>query len=370
MLERIPMAAPNQQYRQLKSEIDAAVIAALEDGRYILGPQCQALEKEIAELSGVPYGLGVNSGTDALALSLAALGTGEGDEVITTPFTFFATAEVISNLGAVPVFVDIDPHTFNLDPRRVEAAITEKTKAIMPVHLFGQMADMEALGEIARERNLAVVEDAAQSLGATFQGRPSGSLGDAAGISFFPTKNLGACGDAGMIVTRREDVAENVRLLRFHGSGGALTYARLGVNSRLDDLQAAILRVKLSRLETWNAQRQAHAARYDAALQNTRFTPPYRDSRATHIFHQYTLRSPQRGDLQAFLSERNIDSKIYYEEPLHRQPVYADLGYRAGDLPQCDAAAEEVLSLPVFPEMTEEQQDRIIDALLEFDRTR
>ncbi|MBW3622065.1 MAG: DegT/DnrJ/EryC1/StrS family aminotransferase [Armatimonadetes bacterium] len=363
------MAAPHLQYLSHKAEIDAAVSKTLAGGQYMLGPECQALEGEIARLCGASYGLGVNSGTDALALILAAFGVGDGDEVITTPFTFFATAEVIENLGAVPVFVDIDPQTFNLDPRRVEAAVTEKTKAIMPVHLFGQMADMDALGEIAKEYRLPVIEDAAQALGATFKDRPAGSFGDATGISFFPTKNLGACGDAGMVVTSREEVKEAVRLLRFHGSGGAGTYEQLGVNSRLDDVQAAILRVKLPHLEEWNGKRIAHAARYDAALKGTRYSIPYRDPRCKHIFHHYTLRTPERDAVQAFLEERGVDSRVYYAVPLHRQPVFEDLGYREGDLRNCDEAAEEVLSLPVFPELTESQQDRVINALLEYDRT-
>jgi dTDP-4-amino-4,6-dideoxygalactose transaminase len=367
--ERVPMAAPNLQYRQLKSEIDAAVSAVLDDGRYYLGPACQSLEQEIAALCGVPFGLGVNSGTDALALSLAALGVGEGHEVVTSSFTFFATAEVISNLGAIPVFVDIEPHTFNLDPRRVEAALTERTKAIMPVHLFGQMTDMDALMTIARDHGVAVVEDAAQALGATFEGKPAGSFGDATGISFFPTKNLGACGDAGMAVTPLDDVAENIRLLRFHGSGGALIYRQLGVNSRLDDIQAAILRVKLKRLKEWNERRQTYAARYNDALEGTRFTPPYCDPRCSHIYHQYTLRAPERDAVQTFLNERGVDSKVYYAVPLHQQPVYDDLGYQSGQLRHCEEAAGEVLSLPVFPEMTVSQQDRVIEALLDFDRT-
>jgi dTDP-4-amino-4,6-dideoxygalactose transaminase len=367
--ERVPMAAPKLQYRQLKSEIDAAVSAVLDDGRYYLGPACQSLEQEIAALCGVPFGLGVNSGTDALALSLAALGVGEGHEVITTSFTFFATAEVISNLGATPVFVDIEPHTFNLDPRRIEAAITERTQAIMPVHLFGQMADMNAIMELARSHNLAVVEDAAQALGATYEGKPAGSFGDATGISFFPTKNLGACGDAGMVVTPRDDVGENVRLLRFHGSGGALTYRQLGVNSRLDDIQAAILRVKLQKLKEWNELRQTHAARYNEALTGARYVTPYCDPRCSHIYHQYTIRAPERDALQVFLDERGIDSKVYYAVPLHQQPVYEDLGYRPGQLRHCEEAAGEVLSLPVSPEMSVSQQDRVIEALRDFDRT-
>jgi dTDP-4-amino-4,6-dideoxygalactose transaminase len=367
--ERVPMAAPNLQYRQLKAEIDAAVAAVLEDGRYYLGPECQSLEQEIAALCGVPFGLGVNSGTDALALSLAALGVGEGDEVITTSFTFFATAEVISNLGAVPVFVDIEPNTFNIDARRIEAAITDRAKAIMPVHLFGQMADMNAIMDLARQHQLQVVEDAAQALGATFEGHPAGSFGDATGISFFPTKNLGACGDAGMAVTPHDATAENIRLLRFHGSGGGLTYRQLGVNSRLDDVQAAILRVKLTKLREWNESRQSRAARYNEALKGTRYVTPYCDPRCSHIYHQYTLRTPQRDAVLAFLHEQDVDSKVYYAIPLHQQPVYQDLGYQAGQLRHCEEAAEEVLSLPVFPEMTDDQQDRVIDALLEFDRT-
>lgn len=367
--DRVPMAAPNLQYLALKEEIDAAVSAVLAGGQYYLGPECQALEREIAELCRVPYGLGVNSGTDALALILAALGIGEGDEVITTAFTFFATAEVIGNLTATPVFVDIDPQTFNLDPRRVEAAINERTKVIMPVHLFGQMADMDALLELTRDHEIPIIEDAAQALGATFHDRPAGSFGDATGISFFPTKNLGACGDAGMVVTPREEIAEVVRMLRFHGSGGSSTYKLLGVNSRLDDVQAAILRVKLHCLDRWNRNRIENADRYDDALKNTRFTLPYRDPRAGHIFHHYTLRSRERDQVQRFLDERGIDSRVYYAVPLHRQPVFSDLKYGEGELRHTEEAAEEVLSLPVYPEMTEDQQARVIEALLEYDRT-
>ncbi len=360
------MAAPNLQYRALKADIDAAVADVLTDGRYYLGPKCQALEAAIADLCGVSHGMGVNSGTDALSLSLAALGVDRGDEVITTPFTFFATAEVIANLGAVPVFVDIDSRTLNLDPEAVRRAVTDRTRAIMPVHLFGQMADMDALMALSREREIPVVEDAAQSVGAVFNGKPAGSFGDATGISFFPTKNLGACGDAGMVVTPRDDVAERVRQLRFHGSGGAAIYPRLGVNSRLDDVQAAILLVKLEHLAAWNLKRRENAARYDAVLAGTSVTPPWQDPRCYHIFHHYTVRTPRRNELQALLDDLGIDSRVYYQLPLHQQPVFASLGYQDGSLPECDRAAREVLSLPVFPEMTAEQHERVLEALAEY----
>lgn len=354
------------QYQTIKDEIDGAFAAVMASGAFILGPEVKSLEAEIAEICGVAHGIGVNSGTDALLISMLALGFGPGDEVITTPFTFFATAETISITGATPVFADINPATFNLDPSAVEAAITPKTKAIVPVHLYGQAAEMDPLKAIAEKHGLAIVEDAAQIIGGSYKERPAGSLGNMAAFSFYPTKNLGAFGDAGMIVTNDDNLAEQARLLRFHGSGGSYFYKRVGYCSRIDAMQAAFLRVKLRHLSRWNELRRSHAAIYNEKLANSAVITPVEAPGCHHIYHQYTIRSTNRDALKAHLADRGVDSGIYYPLALHLQEVYRDLGYRPGSLPNSEAAAREVLSLPVYPELKPGDIEYVADCILDF----
>jgi len=302
-------------------------------------------------------------------LSLVALGIGPGDEVITTPFTFVATAEVVMLVGATPVFADIDPATFNIDPKSVAALVTEKTKAIIPVYLFGQMADVDALNAIASDRGIPIIADAAQAIGASYQGRPIGGWSDLTTLSFFPTKNLGACGDAGMILTDSDELAEKIRLVRFHGSGGGYFYKEIGYCSRLDEIQAALLRVKAKHLEAWNAVRCANAALYTEALSglSDSLTTPYTAEGNEHIFHQYTLRigDGRRDDLQRFLASKSISSAVYYPLALHLQDAYRTLGYKEGDLPESERATREVLSLPVHPDLEPPQIEYVIDAVTE-----
>lgn len=363
----VPLADLVTQYHSIRADIDAAISSVLESGHFILGEVVERLEHEIAHLSGATYAVGVNSGTDALLLGLAALGIGPGDEVITTPFTFVATIEAITHLGATPVFADIQESTYNLDPEAVRARITRRTKAILPVDLFGQPADREAFAAIADRYGLALMYDAAQAIGARFNGRPIGAYGDVVTLSFFPTKNLGAYGDGGMVLTNRADVQEAVRKLRFHGSGGGYSYDRVGYCSRLDALQAAVLHVKLRHLPQWTEARRRHAAAYEASLSGTRCVCPMTDPRCFHVFHQYTIRHPERDALRAYLSEHGVQSGIYYPSPLHLQAAYADLGYRAGDLPEAERACREVLSLPVHPELTDEQLEYVSRTILEFE---
>jgi len=360
MSERIPPLDLAAQYQDLQDEIDAAIHRVLSSGRYILGPEVEALEHEIAALCGVRYGVGVASGTDALLLILLALGIGPGDEVITTPFSFIATAAAISRTGARPVFVDIEPDTYNLDPCLVEEAITQKTRALLPVHLYGQPADMTRLRDICREWGLYLVEDACQALGASYYGRPVGSLGDAAAISFYPTKNLGGAGDGGMVVTDNPDLAAGVDLLRRQGSREKYHAEVLGVNSRLDELQAAILRVKLPYLDRWNELRRDLAWRYGYGLRKLPVVLPVVEPGANPVFHQYTIRvmDGQRDALLAHLQRAGIGAQVYYPVPIHLQRIYEVSHYRE-HFPEAERAAGEVLSLPIYPEMTEGQVARI-----------
>jgi len=350
------------QYKSIKEEIDAAIKRILESCVFIGGVEVEEFEKEIANFCGAKYAIGVNSGTDALFLSLKALGVGPGDEVITTPFTFIATAGVIANCGAKPVFTDINPKTFNIDSSKIEEKITEKTKAILPVHLFGQMADMDEIMDIARKHNLYVVEDAAQAIGATYRVKKAGSIGDIGCLSFFPSKNLGAYGDGGMIVTNNEELANKIRLLKNHGSSPMGKYLNLiiGTNSRLDALQAAILRVKLKYLSGWSKKRAEIASYYNNALKGVGdiITPIVKPDR-NHIFHQYTIRTAQRDKLQQYLKEKEISTMIYYPLPLHLQPAFEYLGFKEGDFPEAEKTSKEVLSLPIYPEISQKDQDFI-----------
>lgn len=359
----IPILDLTAQYAQLKTSIDAAVSEVFAGGHYINGPNVAALEKEIAAYTGAAHAVGLNSGTDALHLALRALRIGPGDEVITVPFTFVATTEAIGIVGATPVFVDIDPRTYCMDPALVEAAITPRTRAIMPVHLYGQPADMDPILEIAQRHNLAVIEDCAQSIGADYGGHRTGALGTFGCFSFFPTKNLGAYGDGGMIVTNDAQLAQRVRALRAHGGRVKYHHEELGVNSRLDEVQAAILRVKLPHLEAWIAARRAVASRYDEALGALGVTVPARVENTRHVYHQYTIRVQDRDRVARALLERGVQSMVYYPVPLHLQEVHRPLGYLPGAFPHSERAAQEVLSLPMYPELDALVQDRVVDAL-------
>lgn len=367
----VAIADLQAQHRELRAELTQAfeeVMDACDFGG--LGQSTTALEREIAQTCGAQCGLGVNSGTDALLLSLLALNVGPGDEVVTSPFTFFATAETISLTGATPVFADIDPHTYNLDPEKAAAKITTRTKALLPVHLFGQPADMTRLGQIARDHNLPMVGDGAQAIGATHRGKQIGAWSELTTLSFYPTKNLGACGDAGMILTDRADLADRIKLLRFHGSGGSYFHKEIGYCSRLDGLQAALLRVKAKRLDAWNQARERNAARYDSLLSDLsgRLILPCVGVGNTHIYHQYTVRVPdgRRDALQKHLAGLGVQSAIYYPLSLHQQEAYRSLGYNEGDLPVSERATREVLSLPVHPQLHEDQVEHVAASVRSF----
>lgn len=352
----VPIVDLQAQYQALRQEIDEAVAHVLESGRFILGENVQRLEEEVAAYCGARFGIGVASGTDALELSLAALGIGPGDEVITTPFTFGATTEVIVRLGAKPVYVDIDPETYNIDVSAIERAITRRTRALLPVDLFGQMTDREALWRIAQEHNLYLVNDSAQAIGAQQNGVPVAAVGHATAMSFYPTKNLGAFGDGGIVLTNDEEVARSVRRLRGHGAeGGAYFYKVPGYCSRLDEIQAAILRVKLRYLDEWNERRRQNARLYLELLQGTKAILPQTAPGNLHTYHQFTIRYHRRDALQQYLKEHGIATAVYYPLPLHLQEAYRYLGYQRGDFPHAERAANEVLSLPVHPDLREEQ---------------
>ena len=354
---KVPMIDLARQHAEIREEVDSAVVSCLSSGQFILGPQVREFEREFADYIGVEHAIGVASGTDAIFLPLKAIGTGPGDEVITTPFTFIATAEVIANCGATPVFADIEPDTFNLDVSLVERAITPRTKAIIAVHLFGQPADIDPLLELARDRGIQLIEDCAQATGATYNRRKVGSQAAVGAFSFFPTKNLSCAGDGGMVTTNDGKLAESVRMLRAHGSKVKYVHEVLGVNSRLDEVQAAILRVKLPLLDRWNGERAKTADAYTRSLEGV--TTPAVARGRTHVFHQYTIRSPHRDALAEKLSSEGIGLGIHYGRPLHLQPCFAYLGLKEGALPQSENAAREVISLPMFPGMTEREIDRV-----------
>lgn len=354
------------QYEKLKEEMDNAILEVVESGRYILGENVKTFEKEMAEFTGAKYAIGVANGTDALHLTLEAYGIEEGDEVITTPFTFFATAEVISQVGATPIFVDIDKDTYNIDVNKIEEKITDKTKAIMPVHIFGQPADMDKIMDIAEKHNLIVIEDACQAIGSSYKGKEIGSIGHAGCFSFFPTKNLGCYGDGGMIVTNDEEIAEKLRMLRFHGQKVKYYNEILGYNSRLDEMQAAILRIKLRHLKDWNEKRRQHSYRYNELLKDTPLKTPVELEDIYSVYHLYILQSEERENLLSHLKENGVSTGIYYPVPLHLQNVYKDLGYKEGDLPNAEYTSKRTFALPLYPEMTKEQQDYIVEKVKEF----
>ncbi|MEE9552886.1 MAG: DegT/DnrJ/EryC1/StrS family aminotransferase [candidate division Zixibacteria bacterium] len=364
---KVPLLDLSRQYKSIKDEINEAIQNVLDHGMFIMGPEVKELEPELAEYCGAKHGIGVASGTDALLLSLRALGVGPGDEVITSTFTFFATAGVISRLGAKPVFADIDPKTFNIDVEKIESSITDKTKAIIPVHLYGQIAEMDEICKLADDRGIPVIEDAAQAIGAKYKNRKAGSFGRTACYSFFPSKNLGAYGDGGFICANDDDLADLLRRLRVHGAKPKYFHSIVGYNSRLDTIQAAVLRIKLKYLPSWHEARRAKAAVYNEMLNDLKqIKTPYVQDYNYHIYHQYTLIVENREGLKAFLKQREIGLDTYYPLPLHLQECYAELGYKKGDIPIAENLAEKVISLPIFPELTELEQEYVVDSIKEF----
>ena len=367
----VPLLDLVAQYQSIKEAVLPAMMAVIERQSFIMGPEVAQLEAAVAKVCEAPYGIACASGTDALLLPLKALDLKPGDEVITPSFTFFATAGAIHNAGGKPVFVEIDADTFNVSPEAIAAAITPRTRAVVVVHLFGQMAAMERILPIAAKHGLAVIEDGAQAIGARRKvggdWRVACGLGSVGTLSFFPSKNLGAWGDGGMMITRDETAAARLKRLRLHGGAREYHHDEVGTNSRLDTLQAAILLAKLPYLAGWSAGRRARAARYTAAFKgHSAVRPPVTDAANEHIFHQYTLRVPNRDGLGAHLKSKSIGSKVYYPLALHRQPCFAHLGYRKGSLPVTECAMEEVISLPIYPELTDAQQDTVIDAVKGF----
>jgi dTDP-4-amino-4,6-dideoxygalactose transaminase len=359
----IPFVDLKSQYHSIKTEVDAAIVKVLENSSFILGSEVTAFEEEFAAYSGARIGIGVNSGTSALHLALLAAGIGEGDEVITTPFTFVATVAAIRYTGARPVFADIDPRSYNIDPAKIEAAITPKTKAIMPVHLYGQPADMGPILEVGRRRNLIVIEDAAQAHGAKYKGRRTGSMGDMGCFSFYPGKNLGAYGEGGMVVTDNPEYAKTIRMLRDWGAEKKYHHVLQGYNYRLEGIQGAILRVKLRHLEAWTEARRVSAARYTQALQDAGVTTPAVMPDCRHVFHVYAVMSPHRDEIQRELTAQNIQSGIHYPFPIYDLPAHADLGYKHGDFPHAEWAASQELSLPIYPELTAAQCEQVAGAV-------
>ncbi len=362
------MADLKAQHQEIEAEVHSAVLEVLKSGRYVLGEYVQQLENRIAQFSGARFGIGVASGTDAILLSLVACDIGPGDEVITTPFTFVATVEVMALRGARPAFVDIDPCTYNLDHRQVEKKLTSRTKAILPVDLYGQMAARKPLIQIAQQYNLRLIADSAQAIGAKQNGLGIGEYGDVATLSFYPTKNLGGCGDGGMILTHNEEIEQRTRLYRNHGSGGKYSYSKIGYCSRLDEIQAAILLAKMKLIERWNEQRQKNANRYRQLLAGSRVELPYCAHENYHTYHQFTIRHSRRDELQEFLRQNGVSSAVYYPHPLHLEEAYRYLGYKPGDFPESERAAKEVLSLPIHPELTEEQIAYVTEMIFKFER--
>jgi len=360
----IPMVDLKAQFEEIKDEVREVTESILRSTRYILGPHVTELEEKVAAYTGTKYGIGVASGTDALYLALLAAGVGEGDEVITTPFTFFATVETIIYCGARPVFVDIDPATFNIDTSQLEKAVTGRTRAIIPVHLYGYPCNMEEVSAVAEKHGLVVIEDAAQAFGADIRGKKVGSFGKAGCFSFYPSKNLGCYGDGGMIVTSDADFAARVRSLRNHGTSATYSHERIGYNSRLDELQAGILLVKLKRIDRYNDLRRERAALYTRLL-GTEVRCPSEEEGFRHVYHQYTIRCPERDRMQERLREEGISSVIYYPIPMHLQKAVEFLGYRKGEFPEAERAAEEVLSLPMYPELGEGDIERICSVIRE-----
>jgi dTDP-4-amino-4,6-dideoxygalactose transaminase len=368
--QRVPLIDLQAQYRPLRADIMAAITRVCDDQRFILGPEVDALERELTAMLEVEHVLGVSSGTDALLVALMALGIGPGDEVVTTTFSFFATAGSIARVGARPVLVDIDPKTFNLDPAAVERALTPRTKAIMPVHLYGLSAEMDPIARIAKRAGAAIVEDAAQAIGARYKGRQVGGLGTIGCFSFFPTKNLGAFGDAGLVTTNDDALGRRLRALRTHGGEGPYYHQTIGGNFRIDALQAAVLRVKAPCLAGWTEARRANASTYRRLFEANGLTSivrlPVEPEGFWHIYHQFVVRVPRRDELRAHLDRVGVTTEVYYPVPFHQQECFGSLGYKAGDFPEAERAAAEVLALPIFGELTEEQQRYVVDCVAGF----
>ena len=377
--QAVPLLDLRRQYVTIREEVLAAIARVCDSQGFILGPEVEALEREICALTGAAAAVGCASGTEALWLALVAAGVKPGDSVITTAFSFFASASAIVRAGATPILIDVDPRTLNLDPalvrQRLHAGRPKNLSAILPVHLYGQCADMDAFDAIAREFKIAIVEDAAQAIGAAWRGRGAGSLGATAAFSFYPTKNLSAYGDAGIVTTINPEMAEHMRRLRNHGSPRRYYHDEFGWNGRMDAIQAAVLRVKLPHIGDWNESRRQHAASYDRLFADAGLLSPAagapvrllaRDPNATHVFHQYVVRAQRRDELRHFLAERKIGTEIYYPLALHLQPVFSYLGLKEGDLPVAEQAAKEVLALPMFPELTEAEPRRVVESIAEF----
>lgn len=368
----IPLLELKEQYLQIREEIKSSINEVLESQQFILGPKVEELERKISSYCGIEYAIGVSSGTDALLISLMALGVGTGDSVVTTPYSFFATAGAIARAGARPVFIDINPLTYNMDSDRLRALVKKggKYKAIIPVHLFGQCADMDPIMGLVKEHNIKVIEDAAQAIGARYKDKFAGSMGDMGCFSFFPSKNLGGYGDGGMIVTENAELAEKLRVLRVHGSKPKYYHSIIGGNFRLDAIQAAVLLVKLKYLNEWTKKRRENAGAYNRLFEKYKLTEivklPYVLSENFHIFNQYIIRVPRRDELQQFLKQQGISTEIYYPVPIHLQECFSYLGYKKGDFPESEKAAEETLALPIYPELTTEQQEYIVSNIKEF----
>ena len=367
-MTKVPLLDLRAQHSHIRSEIRAAMERVVESQHFILGPEVEALEEQIAAFCGVRFAVGVSSGTDALLASLMAIGIGPGDEVVTTAYSFFATAGVIARLGGRPVFVDIDPDSFNCDANAVIEKITPRTKAIMPVHLFGRCAEMRSIVEAARAKGIHVIEDAAQAIGAMEKGKAAGTMGDIGCFSFFPSKNLGAFGDAGMVITDDPAMAEKLRILRVHGSKPKYHHGVIGGNFRLDALQAAILSVKLKYLPRWSEMRRNNATRYRRLFNEFKLATYVRlpEDVPGHIYNQFVVRLPDRDRLKSFLKTMDVETEIYYPMPLHLQDCFAELGYRSGDFPHAEAAARESLALPIYPELTDEQQRYVVSQISQF----
>ncbi len=363
---QVPLLDLKAQYAGIKEEVLAAVSEVLESQRCIGGPKVAELEEKIAAISDCKFAVGVSSGTDAILNSLMSLDVGPGDEVITTPFTFFSTVGCIARTGAKPVFVDIDPRTFNINPELIEPAITEKTKAVMPVHLFGQMADMDPIMEIANKYNLAVIEDAAQSITSTYKGRKAGSIGTVGCFSFFPSKNLGGIGDGGMIVTNDEQLYERLFIMRNHGGKPKYYHSYVGGNFRLDPIQATALLVKLPHLNNWSKARRRNASYYGKRFAGTVVQTPYISPDCVTIYNQYCIRVARRDEVMAHLREKNIGCEIYYPVPAHLQECFSYLGYKEGDLPESEKAAKEAMAIPIYPELTDQMKNYVVETILAF----
>ena len=363
---KIPIIDLKKQYSAIKKPIKDALSKILDDQSFILGDEVKKLEESISKYCGTKYAVGVNSGTDALILALKAFGVGEGDEVITTPFTFIATAEAIVRAGAKPIFVDIDPKTCNIDPSLIKEKITKNTKAILPVNLYGLCADMDPIKAIAKERNLKLLEDCAQSIGSTYKAKPAGSMGDAGAISFYPGKNLGCFGDGGMVVTNDRAICDKIKLLRNHGSDKRYYHALVGYNSRLDNLQAAVLNIKLTHLDKWIEKRIENAEFFNKTLKGYPLVTPCIPEGYRHSFHLYVLQSDKREKIVSYLNEKGIEARVYYPLPLHLQECFKYLGYKPGDFPKAENASRKSFAIPVYPELTAEEKNYIATTLKSF----